>query len=88
MTIMQSALHHGGDWSAIPPKAVTIGPAEVLAARLRSFWMNVNLGGVSWQRFIARLVAHGPVNQWVPGSILQTARTDYVLVGAVADDLQ
>jgi glucosamine-6-phosphate deaminase len=88
MTIMQSALHHGGDWSAIPPKAVTIGPAEVLAARLRSFWMNVNLGGVSWQRFVARLVAHGPVNQWVPGSILQTARTDYVLVGAVADDLQ
>lgn len=88
MTIMQSALHHGGDWSAIPPKAVTIGPAEVLGAKLRSFWMNVNLGGVSWQRFIARLVAHGPVNQWVPGSILQTARTDYVLVGAVADDLQ
>jgi len=88
MTIMQTALHHGGDWSAVPPRAVTIGPAEVLDSRLRSFWMNVNLGGVSWQRFIARLVAFGPVNQWVPGSILQTARTDYTLVGAVADDLQ
>ena len=87
MTIMQAALHHGGDWSAVPPRAVTIGPAEVLAARLRSFWLNVNMGGVSWQRFIARLVAFGPVNQWVPGSILQIARTDYTLVGAVADDL-
>ncbi|MGD9496688.1 MAG: hypothetical protein AB7Y46_10325 [Armatimonadota bacterium] len=88
MTIMQTALHHGGAWSVVPAQAVTIGPAEVLGARLRSFWLNVNLGGVSWQRFIARLVAFGPVNQWVPGSILQIARTDYTLVGAVADDLQ
>jgi len=61
---------------------------EILGARARSFWLNVNLGGVSWQRFIARLVAFGPVNQWVPGSILQLAPTDYTLVGAVADDLE
>jgi len=88
MTIMQTALHHGGDWSVVPPRAVTIGPAEILGARLRSFWLNVNLGGVSWQRFIGRLVAFGPVNQWVPGSILQLAPTDYTLVGAVADDLE
>jgi len=87
MTVMQTALHHGGNWSVVPPKAVTIGPAEVLGAKLRSFWMNVDLGGVSWQRFITRLVAFGPINQWVPGSILQLARTDYTLVGAVADDL-
>jgi len=32
-------------------------------------------------------VAFGPVSEWVPGSILQTARTDYTLVGAVADDV-
>ncbi|MEN6547022.1 MAG: hypothetical protein ABFE07_13380 [Armatimonadia bacterium] len=88
MTIMQTALHHGGDWSAVPPKAVTIGPAEILACKLRSFWLNVYLAGVSWQRFIGRLVAFGPVNQWVPGSILQLAPTDYTLVGAVADSLE
>lgn len=87
MTIMQTSLHHGGDWSNVPPRAVTIGPAEVLGCKLRSFWLNVDLGGVSWQRFIGRLVAFGPVSQWVPGSILQTARTDYTLVGAVADDV-
>ena len=40
-----------------------------------------------WQRFIARLVAHGPVNTLVPGSILQTARTDYTLLGGVADNV-
>lgn len=88
MTIMQTALRHGGDWSVVPPKAVTIGPAEVLACRHRSFWLTTDLGPLSWQRFIGRLVAFGPVNRWVPGSILQLASTDYTLVGAVADDLQ
>ena len=74
MTIMQNALHSfGGDWSWVPPKANTIGPREILGARHRSFWLDGDIGGgVSWQRFIARLVAHGPVSEFVPGSILQT----------------
>jgi glucosamine-6-phosphate deaminase len=90
MTIMQNALHSfGGDWSWVPPKANTIGPAEILGARHRSFWLDGDLGGgVSWQRFIARLVAHGPVNTYVPGSILQLARTDYTILGNVADDVE
>ena len=89
MTIMQNALHSfGGDWSWVPPKANTIGPADVLGARHRSFWLDGDLGGgVSWQRFIARLVAHGPVNELVPGSLLQTGRTDYTILGNVADDV-
>jgi glucosamine-6-phosphate deaminase len=90
MTIMQNALHSfGGDWSWVPPKANTIGPREILGARHRSFWLDGDLGGgVSWQRFIARLVAHGPVSEFVPGSILQTAPTDYTLIGGVADDVE
>jgi glucosamine-6-phosphate deaminase len=90
MTIMQNALHSfGGDWSWVPPKANTIGPREILGARHRSFWLDGDLGGgVSWQRFIARLVAHGPVSELVPGSILQTARTDYTILGGVADDVE
>lgn len=73
----------------MPPKAATIGPAEILGARHRSFWLDGDLGrGVSWQRFIARLVAFGPVSEFVPGSILQTARTDYTLLGGVADDVE
>jgi glucosamine-6-phosphate deaminase len=90
MTVMQNALHSfGSDWSWVPPKANTIGPREVLGARHRSFWLDGDLGGgVSWQRFIARLVAHGPVNEFVPGSVLQTARTDYTIVGSVADDVE
>jgi glucosamine-6-phosphate deaminase len=90
MTIMQNALHSfGGDWSWVPPNANTIGPREILGARHRSFWLDGDLGGsVSWQRFIARLVAYGPVSEFVPGSILQTARTDYTILGNVADDVE
>jgi glucosamine-6-phosphate deaminase len=90
MTVMQNALHSfGGDWSWVPPKANTIGPREILGARARSFWLDGDLGGgVSWQRFIARLVAHGPVSEFVPGSLLQTAPTDYTILGNVADDVE
>lgn len=89
MTVMQNALHSfSGDWSLVPPKANTIGPRQILGARHRSFWLDGDLGGgVSWQRFIARLVAHGPVSELVPGSLLQTVRTDYTILGGVADDV-
>lgn len=89
MTIMQNALHSfGGDWSWVPPKANTIGPRDILGARDRSFWLDGDLGGgISWQRFIARLVAHGPVTPLVPGSILQEAAGSYTLRGGVADNV-
>jgi glucosamine-6-phosphate deaminase len=90
MTIMQNALHtFGGDWSWVPPKAASIGPREILGARDRSFWLDGDCGGgVSWQRFIARLVAHGPVNTLVPGSILQQTNGAYHILGGVADDVE
>ena len=89
MTIMQNALHSfAGDWSLVPPKANTIGPAEIMSAKRCSFWLYGSITrDVAWQRFIARLVAHGPVNTLVPGSILQLAKTHYVLVGSVADNI-
>ncbi len=70
MTIMQNALHSfNGDWSQVPPKANTIGPGQITGADYRSFWLDGTIGGgISWQRFIARLVAHGPVTTKVPGS--------------------
>lgn len=90
MTIMQNALHSfGGDWSLVPPRANTIGPREILGARDRSFWLDGYIGGgISWQRFIARLVAHGPVNTLVPGSILQQAKGTYTILGGVAENVE
>ena len=92
MTIMQNALHSfGGDWSWVPPKAATIGPRDILGAKHRSFWLDGMCGPVTdmaWQRFIARLVAFGPVSKDIPGSILQTARTDYTMYGGIADPVE
>ncbi|MDP3209302.1 MAG: hypothetical protein Q8M65_09145 [Rhodoglobus sp.] len=90
LTVAQNALtSFGGDWSNVPPRAVTIGPAEILGARRRSFWLDGDLGGgVTWQGFIARLVAHGPVNEFVPGSLLQTAQSDLAVLEAIAAPLE
>jgi len=38
--------------------------------------------------FIARLCAHVRVNTLIPGSILQTAPGDYVILGRVAQDIE
>jgi glucosamine-6-phosphate deaminase len=90
ITVMQNALHSfGGDWSWVPPKANTIGPRDILGAGHRSIWLDGDLGGgYSWQRFIARLVAHGPVSEFVPASMLQETTTDYTMLGGVADNLE
>ncbi len=87
LTVLQNALYYGGDWSWEPPKAVTIGPAQILSAKLRSSWNGFcKKGGISWNRFIVRLAAHGPVTPLVPASILQTCRSDLILSGAAAED--
>ncbi len=90
MTIMQNALHSfSGDWSMVPPKANTIGPGQIVNADDRSFWLDGYIGGgISWQRFIARLVLHGPVTPKVPGSILQTLPGTITIMGGVAEDIE
>jgi len=90
MTIMQNALHSfDGDWSLVPPKAVTIGPKQIMEADHRSFWLDGYIGGgISWQRFIARLSLHGPVTPVVPATLLQTEPTDVTLLGKVAEDVK
>jgi glucosamine-6-phosphate deaminase len=90
MTIMQNALHtFSSDWSWVPPQAASIGPREILGARDRSFWLDGDCGSaaMSWQRFIARLAAHGPVSEFVPASLLQETRCGYHVLGSVAEDV-
>jgi 6-phosphogluconolactonase/glucosamine-6-phosphate isomerase/deaminase len=79
-----------GDWSWIPPKGATIGPAQILGARLRSSWNPFTIAGtpVSWQRFTVRLAAHGPVTHAVPASILQTCRTDMYISETIAANIE
>ncbi|MEI6157509.1 MAG: hypothetical protein WCP87_03995, partial [Atribacterota bacterium] len=73
----------------VPPKANSIGPAQIVGAKDRSFWLDGYIGGgVSWQRFIARLAAHGRVNTLVPASLLQTVPGTYTIMGGVADNVE
>lgn len=94
LTIAQNSLHgsfgSSGDLAAVPPKAATIGPAEVIAAKHRIDTHAIGVGGtfISWQRFTTRLVLHGPVTPLVPESILQTLRTDVWVSESAAADIE
>ncbi len=92
ISVMQNSLYlsGAGDWSWHPPKAVTIGPAQVMNARRVAFRQYGYIGGgVSWQRFIVRLVTHGPVSPFVPSSILQDhPNTDFKILASVAEDIR
>lgn len=91
ISVMQNSLYlsGAGDWSWHPPKAVTIGPAQIMNAARNSWRNSGEIGnGVAWQRFIVRLVAHGPVSPFVPSSILQDhTNTDFKILGSVAEDI-
>lgn len=93
-TIAQNSLHGcfgaSGDLTAVPPKAATVGPAEILAAKHRIALHSITVGGSfqSWQRLTSRLVMHGPVTRFVPESVLQTTRTDVWVSEAVAANIE
>lgn len=92
-TIAQNSLHGSfgmsGNLCAVPPKAATIGPAEVIAAKHRIDLHAITVDGsfASWQRLTTRLVLHGPVTPRVPESILQTLRTDVWVSELLAADI-
>ena len=93
-TIAQNSLHGSfgasGNLCAVPPKAATIGPAQVIAAKHRIDLHAISVGGspISWQRLTTRLVLHGPVTPLVPESILQTLRTDVWVTENAARDIE
>ena len=92
-TIAQNSMHGSfgaaGDLCAVPPKAATIGPAEVIAAKNRFDMHAIRVDGsrVSWQRMITRLVLHGPVTPRLPQSILQTLPTEVYVSESSAQDI-
>jgi glucosamine-6-phosphate deaminase len=93
-TLAQNSLHgsfgKSGNLAAVPPKAATIGPAEVIRSKHRFDTHAISVHGTTtaWQRFISRLVLHGPVTPLVPESILQTLRTDVYVSETIAQNIQ
>ena len=74
-----------GYMQAVPPKAATIGPVDVLRSRKRIEVHALMTNGTfsSWQRMTSRLVLHGPVCPEIPSSMLQLMPTEVL----VSDDL-
>lgn len=92
-TLAQNSLHGSfglsGDIAAVPPKAATIGPAEVIGAKNRIEMAGITVHGTAtaWQRLIARLCYHGPVTPKLPSSIHQQLRTDCYIAESIAQDI-
>lgn len=64
-----------GDVWAVPPRAVTIGPRDVVNARERfEIHTFVNPGGDSWQRMISRIELYGPISMECPASIMRLGK--------------
>lgn len=93
-TLAQNSLHGAfgmsGDLSAVPPKAATIGPADVIASKYRMDVAALLIHGTqtTWQRLIARLCYHGPVTPKLPTSIHQLLRSDVLISESIAADIQ
>ncbi len=93
-TIAQNSMHgsfgKSGDLTAVPPKAATIGPLDVINAKHRFDMHAISVHGTttSWQRMITRLCLHGPVTPKVPGSIHQELRTDCYVSTIAAQNIE
>ena len=93
-TLAQNSLHgcfgYSGDLAAVPPKAATIGPAEVIGAKARFDQHGISIQGScsSWQRLTTRLCLHGPVTPRIPASLLQSLPTDVYVSETSAMDIE
>ena len=64
-----------GDVWAVPPRAATIGPRDIVNARERFEMHNFsNPDGSSWQRMISRLELYGPISMECPASIMRLGK--------------
>jgi len=93
-TIAQNSLHgsfgYSGDLASVPPKAATIGPAEVIASKYRMDFHSLTTLGTkaSWQRMATRLSVHGPVTPRIPTSLHQLLKTDCYISETAAADIE
>ena len=89
LTICENSLFSpmgaSGDVWAVPPKAATIGPRDIVSAKERfELHTFVNPDGSSWQRMISRLELYGPISMECPASILRLGKGTCYVSEAIA----
>lgn len=93
-TLAQNSMHgafgKSGDLAAVPPKAATIGPREVVNANYRMDVHAISVHGTttSWQRMVTRLCLHGPVTPRLPTSIHQLLKSDIIVSETAAMNVE
>jgi len=76
-----SPMGNSGDVWAVPPRAATIGPKDVVTAkeRVETHCLLNSEAGATWQRMISRIQLYGPISMECPASILRLGKgTCYV----------
>ena len=89
LTICENSLFSpmgaSGDVWAVPPKAATIGPRDIVSAKERfELHTFVNPDGSSWQRMVSRLELYGPISMECPASILRLGKGTCYVSEAIA----
>ena len=80
LTIMEnsyfSPMGASGDVWAVPPRAATIGPKDIMNARERFELHNLIMSptGESWQKMVSRLELYGPISKEIPASICRLGK--------------
>ena len=94
LTIAQNSLHGvfgcSGDIANVPPRAASVGPADIVRARNR-FEIHglTTMGSVSsWQRMISRLCLHAPPTPQLPTSFMQLLPTSVYVSELIASDIE
>ena len=94
LTICQNSLHGmfgcSGDLSSVPPRAATIGPADVKRSKARFEMQGITTMGSfsSWQRMTSRLCLYGEITPLVPTSILRLWDTDIYVSEEIAKPIE
>lgn len=74
-----------GDVWAVPPRAATIGPRDIVNAKERFEMHNLmNPDGTSWQKMISRLELYGPISMECPASIMRLGKGTCYVSEAIA----
>ena len=74
-----------GDVWAVPPRAATIGPRDIVNARERLEVHNfVNPGGDSWQRMVSRIQLYGPITMECPATVMRLGKGTCYVSEAIA----